>query len=274
MAEFFSVRMRASGGGRHTSGAERIVPADEIETMTASLLRRAQAHENGPPEEITITVESLAGKNILCLKPLKVVTQHPSLPPIIGPQTGPESINSAVKIARVAAVTELIKAGVSDRAAMGALEKIISGASPIGQNMRGAMLVDAITGERLEPDRRRGIRARAVDWAKEAEPYISRAEKELNCVTPNFREALALATKAANAPGAVAELCISDDPRYTTGYVASPAHGYYRIAPIKRAGSAFGGRAFFIDAEEFDMGKYIEYMRDVPVLISGMIKIS
>jgi 6-carboxyhexanoate--CoA ligase len=278
MADLFSVRMRASSGGRHISGAERIAPADEVGAASAALIGRAMGHENGAPEEIAVTVTSLAGKNIFMFKPLRVINVPTALPPSAGlqtasAQTAADQTNSVAKISRDVAVSELVKAGVSEVAARGALEKIISGASPAGDNMRGAMLIDARTGERLEPDRARGVRARAVDWVQHALPEVLRAEKELKCVTPHFREALALATKVANAPGAVAELCISDDPRYTTGYAASLARGYCRIASIKEPGNAFGGRAFFVDADKFDMDEYIGYMRETPVLVSGPVEI-
>lgn len=278
MAELFSVRMRAARGGRHISGAERIAPADEVEAVTSALFKRAMAHENGPPEEIAVTVTSLAGKEIFKFKPLPVIN-NPSRTPSFCPQTAATrtasigQVDSAVNISHDIAVSELVKAGVSEDAARCALELISSGASPAGENMRGAMLIDTRTGQRLERDRVRGIRARAVDWGQNALPQVLRAEKELNCVTSHFREALALATKVANAPGAVAELCISDDPRYTTGYAASLACGYCRITSIKEPGSTFGGRAFFVDADKFDMKKYLDYMRETPVLVSGAVEI-
>ena len=266
--------MRAARGGRHISGAERIAPADEVEAVTSALIKRAMAHENGPPEEIAVTVTSLAGKEIFKFKPLRVINNPPPERRSVGPQTAAiGTVNSVVNISHDIAVSELVKAGVSEIAARGALDRISSGASPVGENMRGAMLIDARTGERLEQDRVRGIRARAVDWGQNALPQILRAEKELNCVTSHFREALALATKVANAPGAVAELCISDDPRYTTGYAASLARGYCRITSIKEPGGAFGGRAFFVDADKFDMKKYLDYMRETPVLVSGAVEI-
>lgn len=258
MPELFSVRMRASRGGTHISGAEKIIPDCEIEAVAASLISRAITHENGAPKEVIITVESLAGREILRLRPLRVINQRPDI---------------TISLSHTLAVSELMKAGVSEKAAKSALEKILAGASPAGENMRGAMLVDAGTGERLEPDRERGIRARTVDWAAEAEEYVSIAERELKCATLHFREALALATKAANAPGTVAELCISDDPHYTTGYVASRALGYCRIASMKQAGCRFGGRAFFVRKENLDIDEYIDYMRKTPVLVNGNVEI-
>ncbi|MGC2423904.1 MAG: 6-carboxyhexanoate--CoA ligase [Nitrospirota bacterium] len=280
MAELFSVRMRAARGGRHISGAERIAPVDEIQAVTSALIKRAMTHENGPPEEIVVTVTSLAGKEIFSFKPLRVINNLPAQTHSVGPQPAATqtaaigTVNSAVNISHDIAVSELVKAGVSEIAARGALEQISSGASPAGENMRGAMLIDARTGERLERDRARGVRARAVDWGQNALPQVLRSEKELNCVTPHFREALALATKVANAPGAVAELCISDDPHYVTGYVASLTRGYCRINSIKEPNSKFGGRAFFVDADKLDMKKYLDYMRETPVLVSGALEIA
>ena len=48
------------------------------------------------------------------------------------------------------------------------------------------------------------------------------------------KEALMLASKAASWPDVIAEVCISDDPDYTTGYIASKELGYLRIPNIKR----------------------------------------
>ncbi len=86
MAELFSVRMRAARGGRHISGAERIAPADEVEAVTSALIKRAMSHENGPPEEIAVTVTSLAGKEIFKFKPLPVIN-NPHRTPSVGPHT-------------------------------------------------------------------------------------------------------------------------------------------------------------------------------------------
>ena len=53
-----------------------------------------------------------------------------------------------------------------------------------------------------------------------------------------------LATKVANAPGIVGEICVSDDPDYVTGYVATKEIGYCRITTIKEMGDPCGGRIF------------------------------
>jgi 6-carboxyhexanoate--CoA ligase len=66
----------------------------------------------------------------------------------------------------------------------------------------------------------------------------------------------------------LAELCISDDPNYTTGYVASRRFGYVRIPCIKRKGSPCGGRVFFIQ-EEADVKKIVEYLERTPVVMGS-----
>jgi 6-carboxyhexanoate--CoA ligase len=54
------------------------------------------------------------------------------------------------------------------------------------------------------------------------------------------KEALILASKAHLHPMLLGELCISDDPSYTTGYVVTRKYGYIRLPRIKRMGSPFG----------------------------------
>ena len=85
---------------------------------------------------------------------------------------------------------------------------------------------------------------------------------------PTVIEALILASKVAAAPGVVAELCASDDPGYTTGYLASASLGYTRISNIKSTGSMSGGRVIFVKGEA-DIEKLISYLEDTPVMVGG-----
>jgi len=81
------------------------------------------------------------------------------------------------------------------------------------------------------------------------------------------REALVLAAKVLSAPGIVAELCWSDDPDYTAGYVASPVHGYVRFPHLKPPGDERGGRAFFFRSEEMDIERVIDYLEHAAFLV-------
>jgi len=80
------------------------------------------------------------------------------------------------------------------------------------------------------------------------------------------KDALILASKVLSYDHVVAELCVSDNPNYTTGYVASKDLGYVRIPNIKSNGSKSGGRAFFVN-EGTDINGIIEYLERRPVII-------
>jgi 6-carboxyhexanoate--CoA ligase len=131
------------------------------------------------------------------------------------------------------------------------------------------MIMDALTGDRLEPDKERGIRASRFDWSAEASEKIDCVLSDIGLTHFRTREALALATKVAHAPGIVAELCWSDDPDYTAGYVSSPSTGYVRFPFLKNQGIDRGGRAFFVQREEFHLDSFIRYLQEEPVLITA-----
>ncbi|MBI5189649.1 MAG: 6-carboxyhexanoate--CoA ligase [Nitrospirae bacterium] len=255
--DLYSLRMRASSNGRHISGAERIVGGADVARVTSELVERARAHALGTPDAITVTVDSLAGRHLVRLHALPVTDIR-----LAGADAG-----------NARAVAELVRAGVSEEAARAALSAMTTGASD-GGGMRGAMILDAATGNRLDGDGAKGVRARAIDYDESSRPLIDAALAARGLEGSRIREALALATKVAHAPGAVAELCISDNPGYVTGYVASSAYGYVRLTPLKEPGSFSGGRAFFVDGARLEMEDYLHYLREVPVLVEGPLVFS
>jgi 6-carboxyhexanoate--CoA ligase len=66
----------------------------------------------------------------------------------------------------------------------------------------------------------------------------------------------------------VAELCWSDDPDYTAGYVASAGMGYVRFPLLKQLGDTKGGRAFFVDKDALDMDAFLRYLEKEATLIT------
>lgn len=251
----FSVRMRAARGGpherggEHVSGAERIVPAPGVAAAARALVRRALAGGLGEPDFIQVTLERLAAppRRVAPL-PVTTLTTH-----------DPEE-------ARRAAVSLLAAAGVAAPVAAGAVALLAAGPGPGGRNMRGAAVMDAATGARREPDPARGVRVTRVDVAPEARRAWGARLRRWGLGAARVSEALVLATKVAWA-GALAELCWSDDPDYTTGYVAAPGLGYVRLPHVKPQGVPVGGRVFFLPPGA-DLPGFLRRLEE-PVLVAG-----
>ena len=141
--------------------------------------------------------------------------------------------------------------------------------------MRGSIIMDARSGERLEPDQERGVRASRFDYADHASTLVDERLTALGLTHYRTREALALATKVVHAPGVVAELCWSDDPDYTAGYVASLQRGMFAFPYLKKMGDQKGGRVIFVDPAKLVLDALIEYLQGEPVIINdvGMFNI-
>lgn len=249
--------MHASAGGRHLSGAERIVPHEKIDNTVRALISRA-GEKTHSPEKIVLHIESLGDMPPIHLTALDLVTVN-----------APDVITGRSTASRI-----LQASGVSSQAVETALECLSGGTALSGGIMRGAMLMDAKSAERLEPDRERGVRSSRFDWTEEALGKIEKSLAAVGLIHYRTREALALATKVAYAPGIVAELCWSDDPDYTAGYVASRNTGYVRFPFLKQSGDATGGRVFFVERNTLELDALTRYLQEEAVLITGVGKCS
>lgn len=78
----------------------------------------------------------------------------------------------------------------------------------------------------------------------------------------HFQEAIVLASKVVSAPHILAEICMSDDPDYVTGYVAALSIGYRRITKLKAPGSPDGGRIFLYRGPKAEVAETIRYLEN------------
>lgn len=229
----------------HISGAEGLYEASQVSMVAEAYLLRAVHHPRGEPDKVVITVEK--------------VRRNPRVVSCLPFSTVPcRSAGGAQKIAE-----ELLSgSGVSRRAIRRAL-RLVSGRAA----MRGGVVMRALSGLRVEPDRKRGLRVSRLGMEKAAGKRLSERLSKEGIDTVTVKEAIVLASKVASCRGVVAELCVSDDPGYTTGYVASKGLGYVRIPHIKKKGSLSGGRVFFIE-EDADVKRVTEYLEKRPVLVA------
>ena len=231
------VKMRASLDGAHISGAERIVGGRDVPKTVASLVSRAMSHEKGAPDFINVKVEAAA-------EPQRIPALPVATEVVATPEEGWRRVDELLRSAgfmRVDEIRSLFRETYS---------------------MRGAMLLDADTLERLEPDRARGVRATCMDAA---DSLASAAG-----VKDHYAEAIVLATKVQSAPGIVGEICMSDDPDYVTGYVATKSLGYRRITVLKEKGDPSGGRIFLYRGPREGVAETLRFLEHVPVLVTDV----
>lgn len=148
-----------------------------------------------------------------------------------------------------------------------AFRRAVSQLVSLPESMRGAMLVDMRTGQRLDPWGQRGVRVSRMSFADETAAITALNAAGYSGV--HLEEALVLASKVLSAPGVVGELCISDDPDYTTGYV-SYGSTYHRLHHMKPVGSPLGGRLFFVDATA-DIAAVKHYLEATVTLVNPPI---
>ena len=72
----------------------------------------------------------------------------------------------------------------------------------------------------------------------------------------------------------IGELCYSDDPDYTAGYLASKKYGYVRFTHLKEVGDNTGGRIFLYDSSKKNIDRCINYLQNQKVIIKNNLKIN
>lgn len=247
----YSVKMRASSDGHHISGAESMCAWHQVRRVAEKYFERALSHPKGFPSEVNIKVNPVLREPVR-VRALQVTTVNAS----------------SHRMARQFIREALIGLGISRLAVRKALGIAFSETV-----MRGAAVMTALSGRRLDPDRKRGIRATELGITGRALLTLTRRLESVHLNTDTVKEALMVATKIASFGDVVAELCVSDDPDYTTGYIASHRTGYVRVPHMKLKGQRCGGRVIFV-REETDVAGMSDFLEKTPVLLSSVSKVS
>jgi 6-carboxyhexanoate--CoA ligase len=228
-------------GGKHISGGELLSSYSDLRMSVNTLLEKALNHSRGKPDFFQIQCE-IVNQPIKLVNPLKVETNEVT------------TVEAGQELAR----NLLEKSGVP--------KDIIEEAyKQIPENVvRGAILIDIHTGERIDRRLDKGVRVSRMDW--KTRNFEKWAKTKAVNTNPRLKEALVLATKVCAHKATIAELCWSDDPDYITGYVASKNIGYQRITQLKHYGDERGCRIFFVDTLS-DIHTYISYLEEQPILV-------
>ena len=169
--------------------------------------------------------------------------------------------------ARPPAERVLLKADIAQGAIDVAFDHVLRGANGSGSPLRGALLVDARNGDPFAAAGAEGVRASHFDFSPGTRDMLIGELEVAGLTHHRTHEALALATKVL-AAGVCAELCWSDDPTYSAGYVSSLQSGYVRFPRFKPPG-AVGGRVFFYDGLPSLIEACIRRLKTESILIDG-----
>lgn len=242
----YSIRMRSAQGGpheqggSHISGAERLVSESDLCRISEEFLQRALHHSKGKPDFINLQIDEIPDDSVVKVPALTICT------------TESRSIEASHKEAS----RLLSNAHIASRA----IERAFTQLQENTCSVSGAWLVNASTGA-IYPET---VRVSRMDAEVEAD--IHHHLERYGCSSVHSREALILASKVLASTYVLGELCWSDDPDYTTGYV-SYEHTYHRLSPMKPFGSAMGGRAFFVDPHT-NFEELIQYLSSTPTWVS------
>ncbi|WP_044894314.1 6-carboxyhexanoate--CoA ligase [Bacillus alveayuensis] len=245
---FYSLRMRAAeggaheDGGKHISGGEKLARFEDLQENALYLMQKAFTHARGTPDFFQLKVEAIS-------EPIQFI------PPLQPKWHDVKTVSKGRQLAK----HFLSQCGIGDSVIEQSFVELEQ-----NYHVRGAIVIDVHTGRRIDDRENRGIRVTRFDW--DPNSYKKWLKEESTKDNARMKEAIALATKVCSHEATVAELCWSDDPDYTTGYVASPNFGYQRISPLKELGDEQGGRIIFVDLKE-DLESYLSFLEKTPVLI-------
>ncbi len=242
--------MRIHREGEHLSGAEDLVPLPEVGLVLTSFSQKLfplVLMEGTLPLQQIVTIDPVLEKDIL-RKSLLAVQTMKSESSEETEKALPDLLKHILPSGRTERILEIFKNEIMESTPRNGALLATS---------EGRILPEGISG---------GIRTTHVGCVSSLRRSL---EHKLDGFfgKPNHRfvDALVLASKVLSSGGVLLEICTSDDPHYTTGYVASLHFGYVRIPHMKRQGIRRGGRLYVISPDSSLPG-LLNFLRFTPVL--------
>ena len=263
---FFNIRMRASWNGKHCSGGEEILPERDLEEGVSRLFRRglgSSPHHLKNDLSISIRVDGVAPEDL----------QRSQLLPVR--QLHSESEETTRSFIRSFLLLSLGKISVDHKkSTQKILDYIDSFLKPGTNPLWGAMILSP-SGERI-PVPEEGVRTTHIGIEQQTKEDLASSAESNGISGRRFPEALMLASKVVAQPLIQIELCVSDDPNYTTGYIAAKNIGYIRLPHMKKAGVTGGGRIYILNKipDDHAMADLITGLRETSVLFERISPIS
>ncbi len=245
--------MRIHKDGRHLSGGEDLVPAEEYSEALIRLGTRLFAlPADGAHAQQILTIDPVLPSEIVDGRLLPVRALDSS-----GPEETRKSLLSILSsLFSPAAASRILE--VFDREILGRSSR--NGALLVGEN-----------GEILADTQAEGVRTTHMGCRPTLRRILGETvDRHLPPPSHRFVDALILSSKVLMAEPILLEICASDDPSYQTGYLASRTTGYVRIPFIKPPDLPTGGRIYLV-REGADIPSLVAFLRKTPVLFSSQL---
>ncbi|MHB8369007.1 MAG: 6-carboxyhexanoate--CoA ligase [Leptospirales bacterium] len=248
---YFSIRMRVHRDGRHISGGEDLVPAEEYAEAVVRLgARLFPLMEGDPLPQQILTIDPVPSSSIVEGRLLPVRALESS---------GPEES----RIALSGILSSIFSPATAPRI-IDIFDREI-----LGRPSRNGALLVGESGEILSNTQVEGIRTTHMGCRQTLKKLlIETVDHYLEPPSHRFVDALILSSKVLMADPVLLEICASDDPTYQTGYLASRSTGYVRIPFIKPPGLPTGGRLYIV-RDGADIRSLVTFLRKTPVLFTS-----
>lgn len=233
----YNIRMRSSVNGKHFSGGEEILPEKDLEEGIAKLFKRgfeSPSHDLRKEVSISIRIDGVAPEQIKRSQLLPVRQLN--------------SDNEETTRSFISSFLHLSLEDITDdpkKTTQSILDCIDSFLKQNTAAMWGAIMLSP-SGEKV-PVSDNGVRTTHIGIQGEARKALLKSATSNGISGRRFPEALMLASKVIAQPLVHLEICLSDDPDYTTGYIAGKKIGYIRLPHIKRTGITGGGRIYLLN---------------------------
>lgn len=254
-SHLYSVRMRAFKNDHHLSGGEDLVSRDRLGERVLALLEQgltSSKNSESLAPSLNIRIDPVPGSDIV-----------PSLLlPIYCLESG--SHEDTLSFLRMALDARVPRLSVPGKMFFGHFLEILGGS---GKELSGATYI-LPSGKRVIPEKT-GVRVSHFGIA----PHLRQVLLKESASHPagsgrRFIDALQIASKIMSHPVPEIEVCVSDNPEYTTGYIALKGFGYIRLPHIKPEGRAWGGRLIGLSSEipPSLQSELSDYLSRAPVL--------
>lgn len=258
-SSLYSVRMRSFLEDRHLAGGEDIVVAGELPDLITDLLKKGlspSTHDPGRERRpsLTFRIDPVDSGDLVSAPLLPVHCLKT------------DTVSDTWAFVRDAlALLETPGTPLDSTRLLERCRSLLSGSRPVSP---GAFLLSP-AGDPLVPEGQ-GVRVTHFGMIRRVrEGMLSRVAVHGIGTPRRFIEALQIASKALHSPRIRLEFCLSDNPEYTTGYLALKGVGYIRLPHLKPPGIPAGGRLYVL---ERPMGSGLEtllgYLTKTPVLFT------